>query len=303
MILVCLAGLAAVLTTSGDINDAVGSGPKSTSLFLILFTGIPASAGVSTSDIPTFVTFIGLLGPLLGLAFGFDTVSGERGQRTLPRLVSQPIHRDDVITGKFVAGIAAIGVVLTTLTLAVSGVGMLRLGLVPSLADATRVAAFVVVSLLYIGVWLAVAILASIRFREASTAALTTMALWTVLTLFLGLITGAVADRFRSVDADPRNDPEAYAEQLVNNARFESTLQKISPARLFDDAAGVVLNPFVRTTAAFLDPEATDRAIPSPLPLTESLIVAFSPVAILSALIIGLFVAAFVLFLRQEVRA
>ena len=43
------------------------------------------------------------LGPLLGIAFGFDAINGERSDRTLPRLVAQPIHRDAVIIGKFVA--------------------------------------------------------------------------------------------------------------------------------------------------------------------------------------------------------
>lgn len=304
LLLVGLAGLAAVYTTSGNINDLVGSGPKSTSLFLYLFTGVPSSVSNATrTDIPSFVSFIGILGPLLGLAFGFDAVSGERAQRTLPRLVSQPIHRDDVITGKFAAGMAAIAVVIGTLTIAVSGVGMLRLGLVPSLADGARVLTFVVISLLYIGVWLGVSIVASIRFRETSTAALTTMAVWMVLTLFLGLITGAVADRFHRIDADPTKEPDVYSAQVVANERFDSNLQKLSPAKLYDDASAMVLNPYARSTSTIIDPSAVDQAIPSPLPLSESLVVALTQVAVLTALTLGLFIAAYLLFLRQEVRA
>ena len=56
--------------------------------------------------------FLGLVAPLLGLAFAFDAVNGERAEGTLPRLLSQPIHRDDVINGKFAAGLAVIGLVL-----------------------------------------------------------------------------------------------------------------------------------------------------------------------------------------------
>ena len=44
---------------------------------------------------------------LFQIAFGFDDISGERSEGTLPRLVSQPIYRDDVINGKFAAGLAA----------------------------------------------------------------------------------------------------------------------------------------------------------------------------------------------------
>ena len=46
-----------------------------------------------------------------------STVSGPNG--TLPRLLSQPIHRDDVINGKFAAGLAVIAMVLVVMILGV----------------------------------------------------------------------------------------------------------------------------------------------------------------------------------------
>ena len=71
---------------------------------------------------PAFHEFIGILGPLLGIAFGFDAINGERSPGTLPRLVSQPIHRDEIINGKFVAGIGAIALALGCLIAIVGGV-------------------------------------------------------------------------------------------------------------------------------------------------------------------------------------
>jgi ABC-2 type transport system permease protein len=304
MVLVSLAGLAAVYSTAGSINSIVGSQPRDSSIFLFLFTGVPSSLRSGTgSDLPSFVTFIGLLGPLLGLVLGFDALSAERSRRTLSRLVSQPIHRDDVITGKFAAGLAAIALATGTLTTMVAGVGVLRLGLIPSAADAVRLLAFWVLSLLYVGVWLGLAILASVQFREASTAALGTLAVWIVLSLFLGLITGAVADRFYRVTADPAKEPDAYSAQVVANTRLDDRLQKLSPLRLYDDASAVVLNPYVNSTSAVVDQAKVDRAIPSPLELTESLVVAWSQLAGLLGITVVVFVAGFVLFMRQEVRA
>jgi hypothetical protein len=58
----------------------------------------------SPEQVPSLVALIGFLGPLLGIAFGFDAVNNERAQGRLPRLVAQPIHRNDIINGKFVAG-------------------------------------------------------------------------------------------------------------------------------------------------------------------------------------------------------
>ena len=105
VVLVSLAGLAAVHSASGPIRDAADSATQTPSIFLYLFT-------LSPQRVPAFHEFLGILGPLLGIAFGFDAINGERAQRTLPRLVAQPIHRDEIINGKFVAGIGAIALAL-----------------------------------------------------------------------------------------------------------------------------------------------------------------------------------------------
>ena len=83
-------------------------------LFVALFIIGPQDVADRFQLDVTVVSFIGLVAPLLGLAFAFDSVNGERSQGTLPRLLSQPIHRDDVINGKFAAGLAVIGLVLVT---------------------------------------------------------------------------------------------------------------------------------------------------------------------------------------------
>ena len=65
----------------------------------------------------------------------------ERHDGTLPRLLSQPIHRDDVINGKFAAGLAVIGIVLVAMLAIVSGYGMFRLGIVPEAGEVFRLLA------------------------------------------------------------------------------------------------------------------------------------------------------------------
>ena len=76
---------------------------------------LPARCSRIGSQDYTFLrvdSFVAIVAPLLGLAFAFDAINGERSEGTLPRLLAQPIYRDDVINGKFVAGLAVIGVVL-----------------------------------------------------------------------------------------------------------------------------------------------------------------------------------------------
>ena len=68
--LTCMGSLYTALTNIGAAikpNDPDGS-----FLFLKLFT-------VSDGTLPSFVIFINFLGPLLGIALGFDAINSERG--------------------------------------------------------------------------------------------------------------------------------------------------------------------------------------------------------------------------------
>jgi ABC-2 type transport system permease protein len=287
--LVSLAGLAAVHSASGPIRVAADSATQTPSVFLLLFT-------LSPERVPAFHEFLGILGPLLGIAFGFDAINGERAQGTLPRLVAQPIHRDEIINGKFAAGIGAIALALASVITVVSAYGAIRLGIGPTQGELVRILAFYAVAVVYIALWLALSLLLSVVCRRAATAALAAIAIWLVLTLFAGLIAGVVADTFRDVPAD------ATPEDVLANARLELTVRRLSPDQLYKEATGVLLNP-ARQSTGILVLEQNDLALPTTLPLDQSLILAWWQLISLVAGTVVLFAAAYVTFMRQEVRA
>ncbi|MFH1331580.1 MAG: ABC transporter permease subunit, partial [Actinomycetota bacterium] len=136
LVVLGLATVAAAYSAGSGIRDVAAEAAGTPALFLKLFT-------IQVDPIPfSFYAFLGFLAPLLGIALGFDAINGERAQRTLPRLVSQPIYRDDVINGKFLAGLITVTVLLSTVTLVVAGLGILRLGIVPSVGEVTRLLAW-----------------------------------------------------------------------------------------------------------------------------------------------------------------
>ncbi|HEX5451436.1 MAG TPA: ABC transporter permease subunit, partial [Candidatus Limnocylindrales bacterium] len=198
-ILLILLGLVAIASVYSTATALRGAADQVTAngvpaLFLKLFT-------VQSPDSPIFAfyAFVAFLGPLLGIAFGFDAINGERADRTLPRLLAQPIHRDDVINGKFVAGLAAIGLVFAAITAIVAGLGLFEIGVVPSADEVARLLLWFVATIIYVGFWLAFAMLCSVALRRAATSALAAIALWIVLTLFASLLVGIVADVFAPV--------------------------------------------------------------------------------------------------------
>jgi ABC-2 type transport system permease protein len=286
-----LMGVGIFYSVAGSIRDVAESATGARGVFLALFTANP-NADITTAQLPSFVALIGFLGPLLGIAFGFDAISSERAEGTLPRLVSQPIHRDDVINGKFLAGLAVIAFILAAVTLLVAGVGMLRLGIVPTDDDIVRLATWYVISVVYIGFWLALATLCSVVFRRAATAALVALAAWLVLTFFGGLIADVATGYF------------ANPEQIEWYVRRQE-LARLMPQTLYSEIATVVLDPSVRTLdvigGALLDFEA--RAIPTALPFAQSVLLIWPQLVGLVAGMVICFALAYVAFMRQEVRA
>lgn len=290
LLLVGLTAAGAVSATAGEIRNVAEEATGTPALFIRLFS-------VSGERFPSLLQMIGILVPLLGIAFGFDAVSSERAARTLPRLVSQPIRRDDVINGKFVASLAVIAAVLLALALVVAGIGIIRLGIVPTADEVGRILGWYLLTVAYAGVWLGFAMLLSVVLRRAATAALVSIAMWLTLTLFSSFLVGLVADVVAPI---PEENPTVA--EAVHRARWEQWLGRLSPQGIYDEATTVLLNPEVRT-ANLIMPEQVDRAIPTPLPLDQSLLAVWPQVVALVALTVVTFAIAYVSFMRQEIRA
>src|SRR5207248_7774936 len=129
-----IAGVLATYQAAQSIQGDLAKHPNQSFVFLRLFTsGSPVS----------FVSFIAFLGPLLGIAFGFDAINSEQARGTLGRLLSQPIYRDDVINGKFLAGLATTSVALLSIFLIVGGLGLRMIGVPPTGDGLVRLLLFV----------------------------------------------------------------------------------------------------------------------------------------------------------------
>ncbi|MEX2547060.1 MAG: ABC transporter permease subunit [Chloroflexota bacterium] len=292
-IVMTLAAAAAVYSTAGGLGGIASEVAGEPSVFLVLFTG-------HVGQIPPFTTFITFLGPLLGIAFGFDGVNGERSEGTLPRLLAQPIHRDDVVNGKFVAGLSAITVILISVVGIVAAIGVIQLGILPSAEDVLRLMVWVILTIAYIGFWLALALLCSVVFRRAATSALVALSVWLVMTVFLSLIIGILAGVLKPIPPDAgQGSSEARA-----NLSLQVELRRIAPNQLYEEATAVVLDPRLRTvTPDLVTPAQRSGAIGGLLSLDQSVLVVWPQFVALIAVTAGAFALAYVSFMRQEVRA
>lgn len=285
-----LSAIGAVAAAAGTVQDLATEASADPSIFLRLFV-------IPLGDSPfAFETLITLIGPLLGIVFGFDAINGERSERTLPRLVAQPIYRDDVINGKFVAGIGVIGLLMAAVTVITAAVGILRLGITPSPDEVVRLIAWLAVTIVYVGVWLAFAIVCSVYLRRAATSALVALAAWIVLSLFATFLVDLAADALAPVSAQPT------LSELQANADLQRWLGAVVPGSVYQDITSVLLTPEVRSVGfslAAFEP----RALPSSLGFTTSLSIVWPQTVGLLAGMIALFAIAYIRFMREEVRA
>ncbi len=297
IVLLIVLGLAAAIPlyfAAAQIRSVAPQASGAAAVFLALFT-------LGSQEIPILRvdTFVGIVAPLLGLAFAFDAVNGERSEGTLPRLLAQPIYRDDVINGKFAAGMAVIGLVLVSVVVFIAGFGMLRLGIVPHPPEVLRLLGWVVVTFLYVAVWLAFGLLLSVLVRRAATAALIGFGIWLLVTIFGQLITTLIGGLLAP-------GADASVDTLLGSYQLQQLVTRLLPSTLYSEISVVLLNPSVTqvsTPATLGQLQQVQQQIPTLLSLDQSLLLVWPHVVALVALAVVCFAGAYVAFMRQEVRA
>lgn len=286
MLLVLLTAVGAVYGAIDRIRDTTA---QDAFLFLKLFT-------VAREPLPSFAAFLGFLIPLVAIALGFDAINGEFNRRTMSRLLAQPIYRDAVLFGKFLGGLLVMAIALLTLWLLMVGLGMIFLGLPPSVADIVRSIWWLLATLAYAGVWLALAIAFSTVVRSPATSALAALSVWLLFTVFWGMLAPLVAGLVAPIDPfDPMT--------VIDRFEWQQAIARLSPQTLYAEFTGILLDPAARSVGPLFMHQLQGAVIGAPLPTMQSLMIVWPQISGLVAAMLVLFTIAYVVFQRQEVRA
>ena len=276
-----------------NIRQQLAGVAKPRFIFLMLFTAPGAMFSL--------VQFVAFFGPLVGLILGFDTINRERNQGTLSKLLSQPIYRDVVINGKFLAGVTMITIMLVSIVLVITGLGLLVLGIVPGLEEIWRILFYLVISIVYVSFWLGVAILFSILFRSTATSALASLAVWIFFSFFVSIGASIVANALVN-DPSPEN-PEA----VMRQAKIIKGFQLISPMELYTDATATIIDPLRKSTRSIVSVGPMENIsmarFSGPLPLGQSILIVIPYIISLVAITIICFAVSYTVFMRQEIRS
>lgn len=285
--LILLTSCASIYGALSSLQDAIAS--DSNFIFLKLFT-------LSGSSIPSFTAFIALLGPFVGLTLGFDAINSERSEGTLNRLVAQPIYRDAVINGKFLAGATIIFIMVFAMGLTISAIGLLATGIPPESEEVGRLLVFLLFTAVYICFWLALSILFSVICRHAATSALAVIAIWIFFALFMSLVVNIVANSLY-----PLNQM-ATARQILNNYNCQLGLNRLSPYYLYSEAVSTIMNPSIRSMNV-ITPQQLSGAVSGYLSLGQSMLLVWPHMTGLLAAGAVIFAGSYISFMRKEIRS
>lgn len=259
-----------------------------------VFLGLFTTPG---NEIPSLVFFISLLVPIIGIALGFDAINSERTGGTLSRILSQPVYRDSVINGKFLAGIVTLSIMVATILLLVAGYGLRMIGVPPTAEEIIRLFIYLFITIIYGGFWMGLAILFSVLFRRISASLLFSLALWLFFGIFILMIAPAIANAMAPVT---QSSTEAA---IIHNAELQQMFLRFSPNVLFSEATTKLLLPVVAGSLGIITMSQAAYMIPNPLSLGQSLLLIWPHLTSLVSLSAICFAISYVLFMRQEIRA
>ncbi|UCG09943.1 MAG: ABC transporter permease [Dehalococcoidia bacterium] len=296
LILFAMVAVAGVFTLYIDSQNILAQAAESNQfIFLKLFT-------TADETLPGLLQFLNMMAvffvPIVGIALGFDAINEERNSGTMSRLLSQPIYRDAVINGKFLAGVVTIAIMVTSIVLLVAGVGLRMIGVPPNSEEVIRLMLFLVVTIFYGAFWLGLSILFSIFFRRVATSALASIAVWIFLFFFMPMLAGIVANFMVPLE-------EAGTEVYLSNLGIQSAVLQVSPVRLYQEAISVILVPGARTLGQTIQILGVGgyRLIPNPLSLDQSLLLVWPHMVSLIALTAVCFAVSYIKFMKEEIRA
>ncbi|OQP52464.1 ABC transporter permease [Niastella koreensis] len=288
--LIVLTFIGSMYVSLANLKTAV-TGPMEEGRLLLYLKILTTTDG----SLPSFHIFMSFLGAILGIGLGFDAVNAEQQNGTLIRLLAQPVYRDNLLLAKFISPVIVITTLFLSLSLLMIGGGLIITGVFVEWVEVLRILAFVLLTVLYVSFWLSLSILLSVRFKQATTSALTAIGVWLFFTIFYKIMVNMVVKAFLPDPAFLSQGDALYYNDIILN------LLRISPGQLYADATTVLLLPSVRSLGP-LTMEQMAGAIPTPLSFRESVLIAWPQITGLLAATVLCFALSYYWFMRREIR-
>ncbi|MCX9010946.1 MAG: ABC transporter permease subunit [Candidatus Methanoperedens sp.] len=148
----------------------------------------PLSAGFISLSYP-----ISLLGGLVAIGLGFDAIVKERTSGSLNVLLTHPVYRDQVITGKLIGVMVTLGLVTVISVGASTGVMLSVSGIIVSTEVIGRIIVFILLAFLVMLSYLSLSVAVSVFTKESTNSLIYSATAWLALSVLLGMVASTIA--------------------------------------------------------------------------------------------------------------
>lgn len=167
--------------------------------------------------------------PVLGITLGFDSVVREKNSKSLNTLLTHPVFRDNLISGKIIGGIGTLVLVVFISVIASIGTLLLITGIDVGLSELNRIIVFSLLTFLYLSGFFAFSLLISIVSKSSESSFISGLIVWINLVLIFGaIVTAASSIITGELIVDLGHNEEAMS--------MSEDLQKLSPASYYAEA-------------------------------------------------------------------
>ncbi|MCL7411939.1 MAG: ABC transporter permease [Methanosarcinaceae archaeon] len=165
---------------------------------------------------------VGWLGPLIGIVLGFDAVIRERKSGSLNVLLTHPVFRDNIITGKLLGITGTLFLVIMFSVTVSLGAILIASGVQVSEMELIRIATFAISIFFYVLIFSGIAVLVSIIANDAADSLIYNVIIW----LATCIVSGAIIIAFAAIITG-QSSPYELASELI----------KLSPLHYYSEAA------------------------------------------------------------------
>ncbi|MBP2134531.1 ABC-2 type transport system permease protein [Methanomicrobium sp. W14] len=134
-----------------------------------------------------------IFGPLIAITAGFDLITRERRSNSIKSILSHPVYRDELINGKALGGIAALGTATVCLFLIVTA-ALLIMSVVPSGSDIFSIILLFAFTVLYLTCIFTLALMVSSLSKNSGSSLIYSLILFIVFSYIATIAAPIVTD-------------------------------------------------------------------------------------------------------------
>ena len=258
-------------------------------------TMVFGSAQSLSRSLDSMISNFSLVGGVLAIAISFDTINNERQRGSLKTLLSYPIYRDSIVYGKYLGGLLAVIMVSTVTFLGGMGLFINVTGIEMTADTVIRLAMFFGVSLIYMAIFLAIGLLLSIVLPSPSTSLLASMIVWLASIQLIPNVGYAIGQILYPVKMTFSSTGGPSFTQQAGFTTLRTIISGLSPSTAYENIVNSVL------TTSSLEFTSGSPTVTS-ISVMNALMTSLPSLLYFVGLLVAIFAAAYVIFMRQEIR-